>query len=36
VYNFPLVILEVRPVVTSCGELIFFHARSFRGKGRCN
>jgi hypothetical protein len=36
VYNFPLVILEVRPVVTSCNELMLFTLSRFGGEGRCN
>jgi hypothetical protein len=31
VYNFPLVVLEVRPVVTSCNELMLFTLSRFGG-----
>jgi hypothetical protein len=32
VYNFPLVILKVRPVVTSCNELLLFTLSRLGGK----
>jgi len=32
VYNFPLVILGLRPVVTSCNELMIFTLSHFGGK----
>jgi hypothetical protein len=32
VYNFPLLILGLRPVVTSCNELMLFTLSRFGGK----